>query len=200
MKTSFLIMALRYLGASIKKAAVDATVDAKFITVDLALTLSVLTSRYNWLQLCEEHQAVLNFKFSDPQEKLFAELKNSMKEYPELENYDFVDGDPFLFVAKSRAKSLTEMRQQHGDNTPCINVSLLAPVTSTVMLYNLTYKHQELLPEQFKTVEAEMKALSKQYRWAARGSWNSRVEKEEKQKRSSDFSFRRVFGKKQLTD
>jgi len=88
--------------------------------------------------------------------------------------------------------------QEYGDSTLCVPIDRIEEIVDAVMKYNFYYKFKKFLGEEFKQAEARMSELAKQYRWAARGSWNAFVPKEEREKKVVDLSWMSEYTPKEV--
>lgn len=189
MKISFLIMALRSLSKTASKMIELFGMDAKFVLLQEVIEYSELTSRYRWLKLMTDYRDELQLKRTTTLELLHAELKEMMKNFPELQNHNLSNGDPFLKLLTDRALAGHEVIGKHGNNAPVLLVDDVESVVDAVMTYNFAYTYKKQLGDRFKEAESKMSDIAKANRWPARGSWNAFVPKEERKKRVANFDW-----------
>jgi hypothetical protein len=193
MKKSFLIMALRCVSTTGLTRVAEGM---KYLFLDDVISYSELSKRYRWLMLVKAHQGTISIKNSQPLGVIHQELEHLMKGYSELEGYDLSQGDPFLSVVEKRGLSAIEISKKNVPGKAIVNTNVLEEIVGTVMEYNFYYKHQEVLPAEFKVVEDRMQVLSKRDRWPGRGSWNAFVPKTDKPKKEFNLDFLSLYGPK----
>jgi hypothetical protein len=195
MKISFYIMACRCMSMTVSRV-IKEQVDGMFILLDEVTELASLDQRYQWLSLHAEFEEQLKLKKSESISQIHNELDAQVKEFPELEGFDHMSGNPFAELIKLKGLSPTELAEKFGEDAVVLKVDAIEEVTDAVMNYNFSYKYKEQLLEFFKSAEDKMRILSKRDKWPGRGSWNAFVPKTERKKKEVNFDFLKLYGKR----
>jgi hypothetical protein len=183
MKNSFMAMALRCISMTASNLMSKPLEGAKFLLLDDVIAFSELAARYHWLVLVNRYQYTLKLKNSMPINNLDLELEELMKGYAELTDYEMSEGDPFNYLVKKRGLTLDEIVKLHGEQQTCVNIENLEELVVTVSKYNFYYRYKKLFGPFFKEAEQKMQVIAKRDHWPGRGSWNSFVPKNDKQKK-----------------